>query len=580
MSGVAESLLLNLVAELIFKSVQVAWDIIRHSHRYEKQAADFNTRIEAQIGILNAIGVKVNEAKDQVRPKDLITYYKVEKKVYHLLLKYVHGGALTPDQLSFEEKMRKLEESSVFGENTKQSTGVLEWFYTTKKQIMFSLQGEKHDRKLVKEIEEWSNILQEMTNWTIVPKLPQASREEVILYIVDPSGYLTNTNLRARIILAKSGFDSNVPGVAVGPVDPLPKSFRLPHSESVEVLPKGTISVQSETQYTINSAATSREIKMQLGGSTLRQWALVKTGALSKLVIVEFCPKSDLGKAQGSPSLKPPSDNHRTGTSPKKLDKLVETLRMAASDPKSFRVLYTKGWYEVDSNYYGLVYEIPATIRRPLVCESLANILLDPNLRDLLALDLGSRFKLARGVAHSLLAFHEVNWVHKSFYPENILVFGDVVNGKPTFQWSTPYLVGFGTSRETMEISTADDFKLHWSYHVHSHPHRNNPEKHRPYKVLYDVYSLGVILLEVGRGTSLTISNTAESTNWGVSIDQHEVRENLVEEAMKLPKVVGREYRDVVLTCLKDELEVAEVEGRLADEFRTSVCQKLDLISV
>jgi hypothetical protein len=580
MSGIGESLLIDLVAELLVKSVELAWDIIGNTHRYEKQTADFNTRIEAQIGIWNAIGVKVKEVKDQVRPKDLITYYKVEKKVYHLLLKYVQGGALTVTQLSFEDKIRKLEESSVFGENTKPNTGVLEWFYTTKKQIVFSLGGEKHGRKLVQEIEQWSNVLQQLTNWTIVPKLPQASRAQVMLYIVDPSGYLTNTNLRARIILAKSGFDSNVPGVTVGPAEPFPKSFRLPLSEHVEVLPKGLISVQSENQYTINNAASSREIKTQLGGSTLRQWALLKTDVLSRLVIVEFCPKAVPPQPQENRGLRVPSPNPSTRTSPEKLEKLVETLRMAVSDP-SFRFLYTRGWYDVDPNYDALVYELPATIRPPLICESLANILRDPTFRNLLAVDLGNRFKLARAVAHSLLAFHSVNWVHKSFYPENILVFGDIQgNGKPKFDWSTPYLVGFGTSRQTMEISSANDFKLFWSYHIHNHPHRSNPEKHRPYKALYDIYSLGVILLEVGRTTSLTLSNTSESMNWGVGIDQKEVRENLVEEALKLPQVVGKEYRDVVLTCLKDELEVAEIACRLADEFRIRVCQKLDSIVV
>ena len=344
----------------------------------------------------------------------------------------------------------------------------------------------------------------------------------------------------------------------------------------MEVLPRGLLSVQSESDYTINTAASSRETKIQLGGSTLRQWAVLKAEGRSTLVIVEFCPKP-APAAQQLPSANPPSH-----TSPERLDNLVETLRMAVSDPKSFCVLYARGWYEVDSHYDALVYELPRglAIRQLLVCESLANILVDPKFRDLLALDLGNRFKLAKAVARSLLAFHAVNWVHKSFYPENILVFGAVVNGTPKFDWSAPYLVGFGTSRQTMEISGANDFKLQWSYHIHNHPHRSNPERHRPYKALYDIYSLGVILLEVGRTASLTLSNSSESTNWGVGRDQREIRDNLIDEAMKLPKMVGKEYRDVVLTCLKDELDVAEVEGLLADEFRTRVCQKLDSIVV
>jgi len=349
MSGFGGGLLSELVAELLVKSVELAWDLIQGNNPFKEQSAEFNTRLEAQIGIWNAIGVKLQGIKDQVRPKDLITYYKVEKKAYHLLLKYVHagsGGSLNAQQLSFEEKIQELEESSTFGENTKPGSGVSQWFYTMKKQVAYSLSGEKHHRKLVKEIKDWSRVLQELTNWTILPKLPQATRQDIMVYVVDPSGCLTDTNLWARIMLAKSGFDSTVLGITVGPEEPLLSSFRLPISDAVQVLPKGLITVQSESEYTIDTKASSHEIKVQLGGSTLRQWAVLNTQSYSRLVIIEFCPKSapaPFMKLEEIQSLQIPSTNSPMRTSPNKLDQLVEMLRMAVYDSKSFRVLYTRG---------------------------------------------------------------------------------------------------------------------------------------------------------------------------------------------------------------------------------------------
>jgi hypothetical protein len=42
-----------------------------------------------------------------------------------------------------------------------------------------------------------------------------------------------------------------------------------------------------------------------------------------------------------------------------------------------------------------------------------------------------------------MFQLHSVDWLHKSFHPNNILLFGNPVSGAVQFDWSAPYVVGF-----------------------------------------------------------------------------------------------------------------------------------------
>jgi serine/threonine protein kinase len=258
---------------------------------------------------------------------------------------------------------------------------------------------------------------------------------------------------------------------------------------------------------------------------------------------------------------------------------LVRTLRLAAQNPRSFRVLQCEGWYDLNVTY-GLVYKLPA-MQNDFICETLTNILLKPDYRKLLHGDLENRIKLARALARSLLELHTVDWLHKSFYPDNILFFGEQIQGKIIFDWTKPYLVGFGSSRHQADLSSDSNFRLNWSYKLHNHPDRNNREVHIPYKKLYDIYSLGVVLLELGRGSSLMSDpGNPENAKWDIKVGGQRLRENLIEEAMSLPVVLGSTFRGVVLTCLNDELKSADYDGCLTTEFRMRVCNKLEQIRI
>jgi serine/threonine protein kinase len=483
-----------------------------------------------------------------------------------------------------ESKIQKVEDSGILEEIAGDEQGQLDFFYRSKKQIAWTLWKERKDGKLVREAEEWSARLQQLTSYIILPMFPNATEQQIAIYIVDSSGSLTDTNLKGKIILSRSGSNTTIGGLGViKEVEEGP--FKL-SSGRVQFLKKGLVTHRATGELCVNANANPDDIKSQLGGNTTRQWATLvsENGKSQETVIVEFKTRATI-----SESSEPSTHSSATFLSPNTVtipvahddpDHLVRTLRLVAHDPSSFRVLQCEGWIDVDDKNYGLIYRLPA-MKTDFICESLTNILLKPEYCTLLRSDLENRLKLARALARTLLQLHIVDWVHESFYPDNILLFGEQQSGKIAFDWAKPYLVGFGSSRPNTVSSSEYNYKLKWSYKLHNHPDRNDPTKHNPFKKLYDIYSLGVVLLELGRGRSLMEDpRDSQNAKWSMGVGPQKLKENLIQEAMDLPVVLGRTYRGIVLMCLNEELRAADYEGHLTDEFRERVCEKLEQIKV
>jgi hypothetical protein len=588
MSGVVEGILLNLAADLIMKTAEIGFHIVQDTRNYAKEGKDFKTRMETQIAIWRAIGEKLKneEIRKRIRKCDLEIYCKIEKKLYSLMYKYVrrHCGNNTEltaelEKLSIQDRIQEVQESGILDDIAEEEEGPLEFFYRSKKQIAWTLRKEGKDQRLIKEAEEWSGRLQQLTSWAIPSMFPHATVEQVAIYIVDPSGSLTDTNLKGKIILSMAGSNTTIRGLkSIKEVEEGP--FKL-SPKRVEFLKRGLVKPRADGVLSIDPTAGSDEIKGQLGGNVNRQWAILtdEDGKNPTTVIVEF----KMRPPTNDPSINNLSSGNRSSTVVPGVphdnpDNLVRTLRLAAHDPH-FHVLHCEGWCDVGDKY-GLVYRLPA-MRNDFICETLTNILLKPEYRDLLRSDLENRLNLARALARSLLELHVVDWVHESFYPDNIILFGEKIRDKWRFDWSKPYLVGFGSSRPNAETSSYYNFKLQWSYRLHNHPDRNDSEKHNPYKQLYDIYSLGVVLLELGRGSSVMEDpKNPENSKWSINVGAQRLKENLIQEAMSLPIVLGHTFRGIVLTCLNEELKAADYEGQLTHEFKTQVCDKLEQIKI
>ena len=118
-------------------------------------------------------------------------------------------------------------------------------------------------------------------------------------------------------------------------------------------------------------------------------------------------------------------------------------------------------------------------------------------------------------------------------------------------QIGTPYLVGFSYARRGTARSTGSS-QVEWRKGIYRHPERQaaelgiDPEVY--YKPYHDVYSLGVVLLELGLWERL-------DATYGANLKRaapNQRRDRLVELANKqLPPKVGSAFAGIVRECLE-----------------------------
>ena len=132
--------------------------------------------------------------------------------------------------------------------------------------------------------------------------------------------------------------------------------------------------------------------------------------------------------------------------------------------------------------------------------------------------DLDVRFKLAHTLAIALWSFHSLDWLHKSYSASNILFFDNAPDAHKTsndngggggsgsssekHSLKDPYVVGFDSSRPDGLDEMTCDPKMGNSRDIYRHPDSLGIWR-QPYRKSFDVYSFGLVLLEVGLWKSI-----------------------------------------------------------------------------
>ena len=177
-------------------------------------------------------------------------------------------------------------------------------------------------------------------------------------------------------------------------------------------------------------------------------------------------------------------------------------------------------------------------------------------------ISLNDRIELAVSLARAVLFLHAFHFVHKSIRPENIILLGE-----DDEQIGRPFLVGFEKFRlDTTSTHRYDDDS--WEKNLYRHPQRQGIRPQEDFIMQHDVYSLGVVLLELGLGISFvhrpqgitekdrpvpdiqleTIDLINPPKKYGQALV---IKNKLIGLATaKLPSTFGRKYTEVVLSCL------------------------------
>jgi Prion-inhibition and propagation len=559
--GIGESIGVNLVSQLAGGCIVIATRVISNPALYKNENDELHLRLKAQIAKLQAIKdtIDVPQTQNALKGSNLSSiFHEIMSQIHKLLRNYIMQSGLPKQEKlkllevsSAEGFLRRVETANTFASLSAHTSRARNFWTRLREETVWTIRGKDKNEELVVKVEFWTDHLDKLVSWTIPSILSRATSEDVIERLNDVTRILDRTSLNNQIM-----FQSRTSAVLHSDVE----ATELEATRIIS-LGKGKNSIFSYGQ----------GLKAdELGRAGQREWAEISDeGSCPAVVIVEFKGQSDFYLTLTSEG----KEQVRVD-----LNQLVRVLRLARKRPKTFRVLYCHGWYE-SFDHFGLVYKLPDSSQQD-GCECLTNILLNHKFRNCLVEELENRVNLAKALAWTLFEFHSANWVHKSFTPDNILFCGKKT-GNSGFHcdWSSPYVVGFSLARlETGESGTISGGSAS-DLSPYIHPDRQR-KKYTRFQKEHDMYSLGVVLLELGRPGSFMEDRWKQE--WASSKSPDKVNEIIVQRVGGLKVTMGRRYAESVLACFKvpaDELSNQDELGFL-NYFRLQVCEKLEEIVV
>ena len=224
-----------------------------------------------------------------------------------------------------------------------------------------------------------------------------------------------------------------------------------------------------------------------------------------------------------------------------RVDNLARMVHSASNQHPDLHTLDCLGYLDdTTSKRYGLIYCLPpgCPSKSP---STLIKLIDDPQIR---TPDLGERFKLAHTLSVALWSFHSLDWLHKTFCGGNILLFND---SEHSDSLRNPYVTGFDSSRPDslaeMTVASSNDI----GQDLYRHPDSLGVWR-QSYRKAFDIYSLGLVLLEIGLWKNLKGFYKPKYT-------PAVFRDKVVLSVLVpgLASKTGSRYRDVVSRCLRFE---------------------------
>ena len=226
---------------------------------------------------------------------------------------------------------------------------------------------------------------------------------------------------------------------------------------------------------------------------------------------------------------------------------------------------------------FGLVFIKPKHTTALSLLELLQDIYLTmPALTD--------RVAIAHKIAHCILYLHAVDWLHKSVRSNNILFF----TNQDSTNLESPQLSGFELARpdttdaQTVNSLTTDEQLQRWD--LYRHPHYQGSGRRPTYRKTYDIYSLGIVMLELAYWKPIDSIMEIGDPEKAQTAEIEGIRQRLLNEPRHfnyLKQNVGQRYYEAVKACItgptafgivenQDELEL-ETEATLQQGFYESV---------
>ena len=192
----------------------------------------------------------------------------------------------------------------------------------------------------------------------------------------------------------------------------------------------------------------------------------------------------------------------------KKLSIRAENLAILLSrvETASFHTLQCKGFMK-RNDFILLFFELPASSVPVAITTSLDRqylTLSDVRKQQDYLPDLDTRLSWALKLAETALQLHTAGWVHKDISPANILFLkrqGQIES--ESAQFAGPFLSGFGYAREISPSAFSEEQQDVDEENAYRHALAQGFRRDHPFRPQFDVYALGIVLIELGLWSSI-----------------------------------------------------------------------------
>ncbi|KAG8666895.1 hypothetical protein FPOAC2_12033 [Fusarium poae] len=176
-------------------------------------------------------------------------------------------------------------------------------------------------------------------------------------------------------------------------------------------------------------------------------------------------------------------------------------------------------------------------------------------------------FWAASTLANAVLSFHQAGWYHKNISSSNILFPLDTLEN-PAQSLHSPFITGFNHSREDQEGAFTVGPSNGLESEDYKHPSYGSNTR---FQRCFDYYSLGLVLLEMGRWRNLKRMIRGHET-----LSPMQVRDMLLEkEVPQLRYQTGQLYHNAVRSCLDGSLDECARDVKILDDFKAKVAMPL-----
>jgi hypothetical protein len=222
-------------------------------------------------------------------------------------------------------------------------------------------------------------------------------------------------------------------------------------------------------------------------------------------------------------------------------------------------ILKTEAYFlNKEANQFVFIQRLPSQVSKASTLRDLISATGPRNMRLPAMHALSERFRFAQRLATAVFFIHATGFVHKAISSHSVYVFEPEAAGERDqfpYVLGEPFLSGFESIRSSEGWS---DWSAHptanghpgyreelWEGDIYRHPDRQAGKNRARYINSYDVYSLGVVLLELGLWRPM--SRFREQLE-NIDADMRQARIIII--AKDLDISMGPKYRSIVQWCL------------------------------